>query len=72
MWAAFAIAVIPLVWILVTCRSQGRPPDPRLDWWTNSQQGITARREGGGAVHAIQGTLIQGLVTALISVPIGV
>jgi phosphate transport system permease protein len=41
-------------------------------WWTNSQQGVTARREGGGAVHAIQGTLIQGLVTALISVPIGV
>jgi phosphate transport system permease protein len=43
-----------------------------LQWWTNSQRGITSRREGGGAVHAIQGTLLQGLVTAVISVPIGV
>ena len=29
-------------------------------WWTNSQRGITARHVGGGAVHAIQGTLIAG------------
>ncbi len=34
--------------------------------------GITSRREGGGAVHAIQGTLIQAAVTAVMSVPVGV
>lgn len=72
MWAAFAIAVIPLVWILVTVAVKGGHLILDSTWWTNSQQGVTARREGGGAVHAIQGTLIQGLVTALISVPIGV
>lgn len=72
MWAAFAIAVIPLVWILLTVAVKGGHLILDSTWWTNSQQGITARREGGGAVHAIQGTLIQGLVTALISVPIGV
>ena len=27
---------------------------------------------GGGAVHAIQGTLIQAAVTAAISVPLGI
>ena len=72
MWGAFAIAVIPLVWILLTVAVKGGHLILDSTWWTNSQQGITARREGGGAVHAIQGTLIQGLVTALISVPIGV
>lgn len=72
MWAAFGIAVVPLVWILATVAIKGGHLILDSTWWTNSQQGITARREGGGAVHAIQGTLIQGLVTALISVPIGV
>ena len=72
MWAAFIIAVIPLVWILYTVLVKGGQLLLDSHWWTNSQQGITARRVGGGAVHAIQGTLIQGLVTALISVPIGV
>ncbi|HRW00640.1 MAG: phosphate ABC transporter permease PstA [Actinobacteria bacterium] len=72
MYLAFAIAVIPLVWILVSVIAKGG--DLLLDsaWWTHSQSGITVRKEGGGAIHAIQGTLLQGLVTALISVPIGV
>ncbi|WP_270886862.1 phosphate ABC transporter permease PstA [Pedococcus sp. 5OH_020] len=72
MWAAFALALIPLVWILWTVVSKGYHLLSEGQWWTNSQKGITSRREGGGAVHAIQGTLVQGLTTALISVPIGV
>lgn len=72
MWAAFAIALIPLVWILGATLLKGGHMLLEVDWWTKSQSGITARREGGGAVHAIQGTLIQAAVTALISVPIGV
>ena len=71
MWAAFAIAVIPLVWILVTVAVKGGHLILDSTWWTNSQQGVTARREGGGAVHAIQGTLIQGLVTAVYLVEYG-
>lgn len=69
---AFLLAVLPLVWILWTVASKG--VDLLLDptWWTNSQRGITVRREGGGAYHAVIGTLLQALVTALISVPIGV
>ncbi len=72
MWAAFFLALVPLVWILWTVVSKGFHLLLEAQWWTNSQKGITSRREGGGAIHAIQGTLIIGLTTALISVPIGV
>ncbi len=72
MWAAFLLALIPLVWILWTVVTRGYHLLLQGEWWTNSQRGITSRREGGGAVHAIQGTLLQALVTGVISVPIGV
>ncbi|MDF2091630.1 phosphate ABC transporter permease PstA [Knoellia sp. 3-2P3] len=72
MWLAFVLAVIPLVWILWTVISQGAQLLMESQWWTNSQRGITSRRAGGGAVHAIQGTLIQAAVTALMAVPIAV
>ena len=72
MWGAFAVACIPLVWILASTLAKGGHMLLSADWWTLSQSGVTARREGGGAVHAIQGTLIQAAVTTLISVPIGV
>lgn len=72
MWLAFLVALIPLIWILWTVLSKGIGLLFDSEWWTNSQKGITSRREGGGAVHAIQGTLIQGVTTSLISVPIGI
>jgi phosphate transport system permease protein len=72
MWAAFLVALIPLVWIVWTVVSKGYHLLLQAEWWTNSQKGITSRREGGGAVHAIQGTLIQGSTTTVIAVPIGV
>ena len=72
MWLAFLIALIPLAWILWTVVSKGSHLVVQAEWWTNSQKGITSRREGGGAVHAIQGTLIMAVVTALIAVPIAV
>ncbi|XVX19737.1 phosphate ABC transporter permease PstA [Actinomycetota bacterium] len=72
MWTCFAIACIPLVWILGSAIVKGGQMLVDPQWWTNSQAGITARRVGGGAVHAIQGSLIQAVATALISVPIGV
>lgn len=72
MWTAFLIAMIPLAWILWTVISRGAELLLDATWWTNSQRGITSRLTGGGAMHAIQGTLIQALVTALMAVPIGV
>lgn len=72
MTLAFAIAVIPLVWILVTVTAQGAHLLLSSTWWVNSQRGINSTMVGGGARHAINGTLIQAGVTALIAVPIGV
>src|SRR5450631_4610583 len=72
MWTAFAIAMVPLVWILWSVVSKGGHMLLDSHWWTNSQRGITNRVVGGGAVHAIEGTIIEALMTALMAVPVGV
>ena len=72
MWAAFLIAIIPLIWILYTVISKGANLLVHADWWLNSQRGVTNRRVGGGAYHAIIGTLLEALVCAVIAVPIAV
>lgn len=66
------IAVIPLVWVLATVVVRGFGVVTSSTWWLNSQSGMTAFAAGGGAYHAIVGTLLQGLVCAVISIPIGV
>ncbi|MFI7586592.1 phosphate ABC transporter permease PstA [Spongisporangium articulatum] len=71
-WASFVVAMIPLVWILYTVLDRGLSTILKPEWWQESQNGMTIRREGGGAYHAILGTLEQALTCAVISVPIGV
>ena len=71
MWAAFGVALVPLVWVVWTVVSKGAPTAFHLDWWTHSQNGMTERREGGGAYHAIVGSVLQTLVCTVIAVPIG-
>jgi phosphate transport system permease protein len=70
--ASFLIALIPLVWILATVIIKGGGLILHSDWWTHSQRGVTSFTGGGGAYHAIIGTLIEALVTSLIAVPIAV
>ncbi len=67
-----AIAMVPLVWVLYTVIAKGFGAVTSSTWWFNSQAGMTAFQAGGGAYHAIIGTLLQGLVCAIISIPIGV
>ena len=69
---AAVLAVIPLVWVLYTVISKGYRLLLTSTWWNQSQRGITPRREGGGAYHAIVGTVEIGLICALIAVPLGV
>ena len=66
--SAFGLAMIPLLSLIVEVVSRGIE---RLDatFFTNSMSGIVG--EGGGAYHAILGTLIITGLAALISVPIG-
>jgi phosphate transport system permease protein len=70
--ASFLIALIPLIWILGTVIIKGGGLILHSDWWTHSQRGVTSFTGGGGAYHAIIGTLIEALVTSLIAVPIAV
>jgi phosphate transport system permease protein len=69
---AAVLAVIPLVWVLYTVISKGWRLLLTSNWWLQSQRGITPRREGGGAYHAIVGTVEIGLICAVIAVPLGV
>jgi phosphate transport system permease protein len=69
---AAILAVIPLVWVLYTVISKGYPLLLTANWWNQSQRGITPRREGGGAYHAIVGTVEIGLICAVIAVPLGI
>jgi phosphate transport system permease protein len=67
--SAFAIAILPLLSLLWTVVSKGAA---RFDaaFFTESARNVIG--EGGGAVHAIWGTLIITGVATVISVPIGV
>jgi phosphate transport system permease protein len=69
---AAVLAVIPLIWVLYTVISKGWRLLLTSNWWLQSQRGITPRREGGGAYHAIVGTVEIGLICAVIAVPLGV
>jgi len=72
MWLSFLVAMVPLGWILWSAVSKGYHLLLSSDWWTKSQRNITTSDFGGGARHAIEGTLITGFITSLIAVPIGV
>ncbi|MEJ5912960.1 phosphate ABC transporter permease PstA [Pseudokineococcus sp. 1T1Z-3] len=65
---AFVLAMLPLVSVVWTTVSRGLA---RFDYafFTQSQAGIIG--EGGGAYHAIMGTLIVTGIATIISVPIG-
>lgn len=67
-FAAFGIAILPLISLLFTALTNGLN---RLDaeFLTTSMRNIVG--EGGGALHAIVGTVEITLLAALISVPIG-
>ena len=72
MWAAFALAMVPLVWILGTVIGKGFHMLTTATWWTGNQRNINSDDFGGGARHAIEGTLTMVGFTALIAVPIGI
>ncbi|HKI65724.1 MAG TPA: phosphate ABC transporter permease PstA [Solirubrobacterales bacterium] len=65
---AFVLALLPLFSLLYQVVSRGLPG---LDWefLTGTPRGIVG---GGGAAHAIVGTVVITAVTSIISVPIGI
>ncbi len=66
------VALVPLAWVLITVISKGMTALLSSTWFTHSFSGLTASSMGGGIYHALIGTLMQGLVCAVISIPLGV
>lgn len=69
---SMAAALVPLVQVLKTVVIKGFDTVAVSGWWTHSQAGMTPLAPGGGAYHAIVGTLLQGLVCAAMSIPVGI
>ena len=67
----FAIAVVPLLWVLIQVIVKGVGAVVSAAWWTKSLQGILPEQYGGGVYHAIYGTLVQVFVAAIVAVPLG-
>nr|WP_240394002.1 phosphate ABC transporter permease PstA [Corynebacterium lactis] len=71
-YACMALALIPLVWVLFEVIVRGAPSLMSADWWTSSQRGVTVGSTDGGVAHAIIGTIVQALVTTVLTVPFGI
>jgi phosphate transport system permease protein len=69
-YLSFLLALIPLVSVLWTVVSNGAK---RLDatFLTHSMNAVSGKDPGGGAYHALVGTLEQVGLAALIAVPLG-
>jgi phosphate transport system permease protein len=67
---AFLLALVPLVSVLTYALRQGAHRFD-VEFFTHSLRNIGARDAGGGAYHALIGTLQQVLITTVISVPFG-
>ena len=71
-WGSFLVALVPLVWLLWTVVGKGWHVVVKSSWWTGTQRNKTFSDAGGGALHAIAGTLEQVVLCSVISVPIAV
>jgi phosphate transport system permease protein len=69
-WLAFLVALTPLVIVLGYTISRGAK---RFSWTflTHSMAGVAPTDTGGGASHAIIGTVEQVLITSALAVPLG-
>lgn len=69
---SFLIATIPLIWVLYTVVERGFTAVISADWWGKSLAGVLPDQFAGGVYHAIYGTIIQALIAAALSVPLGI
>ncbi|MGO3457455.1 phosphate ABC transporter permease PstA [Corynebacterium casei] len=71
-YLCMALAIIPLVFVLWELISKGLPPVLNAEWWTQDMLGTMYHQSGGGALHAIIGTLVQTLLASVIAIPVGI
>lgn len=65
----FALAMVPLISVAVSVVTLGAERFD-IEFFTHSMRGVVG--EGGGAYHAIVGTLIITAITTVVAVPIGI
>lgn len=70
-WAACAIAIIPLAAILGTVILRGMR-SISATFATGTMRSVSPQLEGGGLLHALIGTVEQVLLASVVCVPIGV
>ncbi len=70
--ASFLVAMIPLIWVLFTVLERGLKAVTTPGWWSRSLSGVLPDEFAGGVYHAIYGTLVQAVIAAVLSVPLGV
>lgn len=68
---AVLVALVPLVWVLITAVIKGISALTSATWFTHSLSGLTSSAAGGGIYHALIGTILQGIVCAVLSIPLG-
>jgi phosphate transport system permease protein len=69
-WSAFLVALVPLVWLIVTVVKNGASTI-NMDFLMFDMRGVLGD-EQGGLYHALIGTLLITGLAALISVPVGI
>ncbi len=70
--AAFAIALVPLFWVLFIVLEKGWHAVIKSGWWTRSLQGVLPESFAGGIYHALYGTLVQAGIAAFLAIPLGI
>ncbi|KQW48516.1 phosphate ABC transporter permease [Nocardioides sp. Root1257] len=68
-YTSFLVVLVPLVWLIGLVLKNGLSAIS-VEFLTYSMRGVVG--EGGGIYHALMGTLLVTLATAIISVPIGI
>jgi phosphate transport system permease protein len=69
--ASFAIALVPLIWLLWVVIARGFYAITQPGWWSHSLRGVLPEQFSGGVYHALFGTLVQSGMAAIIAVPLG-
>lgn len=74
-WAAFLIALIPLIWIMWAVLSKGFSTILDTTWWQKDQSGVGAPgfdHNVRGARHGLIGTILISVATSVIAIPIAI
>jgi phosphate transport system permease protein len=56
---SFAVALVPLIWVLWIVIKRGSYAIVQPGWWSHSLRGVLPEHFAGGVYHALYGTLVS-------------